>query len=375
MKFTINTKHLRSKLDNLNKIAKDKSPLPLAKYFMVEVKEDDILITATNLKITLTGKLIPEKVSKTGTLCVIADKFYEIIKTVTDEFVEVYSEEKKLTTTTVYNVFVKTKTGKFKMSGDNAELFPQPKRPSDDNVILLPVNVLSEGIAKTVFASKEDDMAPMRSGVAVICDADKTSFYAYDGTFRMAACFDMNQYTDTTKQVVIPRTTCFLMQNLVSSSDDSVTIRFDDKNVEFIMNDYIMCSTRIEGTFPDISAVLHTDLDVFFSCNKAELSDAIKRCLIFNNEPTSRISVVVNIGEITVSATDVNFNLSAEESVTCDNIKSSGMFNTNGHMFLDAIEKVSSEKVEISFPAEKNGIFINPVSEEENYTFVVSKTV
>ena len=87
MKFTINTKHLKSKLDNLNKIAKDKSPLPLAKYFMVEVKEDDILITATSLKITLTGKLIPEKVSKTGTLCVIADKFYEIIKTVTDEAV------------------------------------------------------------------------------------------------------------------------------------------------------------------------------------------------------------------------------------------------------------------------------------------------
>lgn len=372
MRFKINSKQLKTKLENLSKVSKTKTSLPILSCFKINVLERNVEITATDLDITLVAKVIPESVKEVGSICVPADNFLDIIKKIKDSVIEVYSEEKQVQGgLTKRNVFVVSPSGKFKMVGYDAEDFPQVHDPIDENVVTVPVMSISQGIGKTVHAVKVDEFQPVLGGVYLKFGYEKMSFSATD-KYRIAVCYDNDVKSDIEKTVILPKHASFVFNSLLESDDIDADILFDEKNIRIDLVGYTLYSKLIEGTPMDINSVMCQSSEIFFTANTMDILSAVDRCLTLGSM-VGVVNVNVLLGEAIISSENVDFDLSGEERVACENKEGSGIFKCNGRYLIEALSKISTEKVEISFSTTNPMIFINPTEVESDYTMVTMR--
>ena len=372
MKFKINSKQLKTKLENLSKVSKQKTSLPILSCFKINVQERNIEVTATDLDITLVAKVIPESVNEEGFVCVDAGSFLDIIKKIKDSVVEIYSEEKLLPSgQKKINVFVVSPSGKFKMVGYDAEDFPQVHDPIDENLVTVPVISISQGIGKTVHAVKVDEYRPALGGVYFNFQQDKMSFSGTDG-YRVAVCYDTSVKSEMNKKVILPKAAASVFNSLLESDDIDAEIMFDDKNIRIDLVGYVLYSKLIEATPMDIEMVMKQESEVFFTTKTQDLLFAVDRCLTLGNM-NGVVDVNVLLGEVLVSSENVDFDSSGEERLICENKQSSGMFKCNGRFFVEALSKISTENVEVSFSTTNPMVFVNPTEITENYTMTIMR--
>ena len=375
MKFKINSKQLKTKLENLSKVSKQKTSLPILSCFKINVQERNIEVTATDLDITLVAKVIPESVKEEGFVCVDAGSFLDIIKKIKDSIVEIYSEEKALPSgQKKINVFVVSPSGKFKMTGYDAEDFPQVHNPISENVVSVPVISMSYGMGKTVHAVKIDELHPTLGGVYLDFTTDKMAFSATDGWAKVAVCYDNSIKSSWNKSVIIPKSASSVFNSLLESDDIDAEITFDEKNIRIDLIGYTLYSKLIEGAPYDINFIMSQPSEIFFTTKTQDLLFAVDRCLTLGNM-NGVVDVNVLLGEVLVSSENVDFDSSGEERLVCENKQSSGMFKCNGRFFVEALSKISTENVEVSFSTTNPMIFINPTEMEENYSMVIMRLV
>jgi DNA polymerase-3 subunit beta len=70
--------------------------------------------------------------------------------------------------------------GNYVMVGQNGEEYPKTPSVDDKNSVTLPCQVLNEAITKTIFATGNDDLRPVMSGVYFDFSEDSVTFVATD---------------------------------------------------------------------------------------------------------------------------------------------------------------------------------------------------
>lgn len=363
MKILIHSKDLQKKLDHLYKISKNRTAIPILDYFKMDVLESEVSFTASDLEVTMITKVIPETITSIGSTCIKADKFTEVIKNIKDCLLELSTDDKN-------NLIIKSKSGKFKIPCMDTEDFPILNEPKSDDIISLSSAVIVNSLNKTDFAVYKSELRPILCGVNFDLKVDKTVVYATDG-YRVAATFS-EPCVSYPCSIVFPTKLSSIIKGIASDSISNVELSFDDKNIKVDLQEYLIYSKRIEGEYVNYEPTLNMETDVIFSANKEEITDAIKRSLTFASE-YNLIAISVLIGKISISAEDRDFGLSAEEDVFCENKEGSGIFKVNGRFFLEILQRITSESIELCFSEKTPMVYVNPLDEKENCLFGLMK--
>lgn len=363
MKLKVSSTLLQKKLDHLCKISKAKTTIPVLDYIKMEVTDDVITLTASDLEVTLVTTIVPEEVASVGSTCVLADKFTEVIKNTKDCILELSLDDKN-------NIIIKSKSGKFKIPCMPSDDFPMLHEPKEENIIDIASDVIVRGLNKTDFAVYKSDGRPQMCGVNFDFKENKTVSYATDGV-KIAAYFS-EQLVSFPSSVVFPTKLASVVKSLAAEATSNVQLCFDDKNIKIDLTEYIIYSKKIEGEYPNYDPTLNMEVDVILSASREELADALKRSLTFANE-YSLVAINVLIGRFTIAAENINYGLSAEEDVFCENKEGSGFFKVNGRFLLEILQRISSEEIEISFSEKTPIVYINPLDKTENCLFGLMK--
>jgi len=362
MRFKALSSSLHKKVDNLGKICKSKTTLPILNYIKVDVSDDLVKMTASDLEITLSATVVPEEVESVGSICVLADKFSEIIRSFKDQPID-FSVDGN-------NMILKAKGGTFKIPCYPSEDFPILREPEENSCIVISSQVLVNGLNKTDFATYKDEDRPAVRGTNINLKTDKTEFFATDGV-KLAACFS-GGLVSFPSSVIVPLKLSSTLKSLLSEAVSDVELSFDEKNIKIDATEYLIYSKKIEAEYPAYEAILNREVDVIFSVGKDDLLDALKRSLSFANT-YALIAVNVLIGIVSIAAENKDFGLSAEEELTCENKEGSGSFKINGRFLLEILQRISSETIEISFSEQQPIVYFNPLDETENCLFGLMK--
>lgn len=372
MKIKIHSKDLQKKLDHLCKITKNKSVIPILKYIKMDVEDSVVKFTASDLEVTLIANVVPEEIIKTGSTCVLADKFTEVIKNIKDSLIELSIVERKVSNDVASDLIIKSKSGRFKIPCLDSEDFPLLQEPDNDNSVSIPSDIIVGGLNRTDFAMYRDlESRPNLCSVIFDFKTDKTVAFATDG-FKVAANFSEPLATFPSS-VRFPIKLSSVVKGLLSDASRDVVLSFDDKNIKLDLVDYLVYSKKAEGECPNYDPLLHMDTDVILSVSREEITDAIKRSLTFTDERYSLINMTVLIGRLSLAAENVAFGLSAEEEVFCENKQGSGFFKVNGRFFLEILQRTSSESIEISFSEATPLVYISPLDKTEDCLFGLMK--
>ncbi len=311
MKFVVSSTKLTSHLQGISRVISNKSTLPILESFLFDLKGTTLTVTASDLETTLITSLELDKAEGEGIVAFTAKILLDTLKEFPEQPLsfEINNDNKQMV--------IKSETGSYNFIGQNGDEYPRVHElGAEANSLNIPVDVLSEGIAKSIFATADDELRPVMNGIyfdittegltLVATDAHKLVRYKTESTKGSAAA-----------AFILAKKPATLLKNILPKESGEVAVQFDDKNAFFTLSNYKMVCRQVEGRFPNYNGVIPQNNPHKLIIDRLEFMNALKRVSLFSNQASNLIKLQLNANEMHVSAQDIDFSISAEETISC----------------------------------------------------------
>ncbi len=275
-------------------------------------------------------------------------------------------------------ITIKTKNGKYTNSGEPAEDFPVPEEKPEMHKLEFDGKTLRRCLSKVIHAVNTDELRRNMSGILLDVNKSELKFVATDG-FRLAKMIKDNfkMQSDVEEKIIIPLKTSNLILRL-NNNDDSV-IDFDENDLKISFGDVEIYSKLIDDTFPSYENVIPDDNDKILKISKMELSNSLKRALIFADVITKRVRLEIANGTITIKADNPEIGSEGEETIECNFVSNTGdedfdkkpfIIAFNAGYLLDAVSQMETDEINVSFGSPSKAAITTPTQQLENENFI-----
>jgi len=158
MKFIVSTSALLKGLQAISGVINPNSVLPILENYLFQVSNGQLTVTASDLETTMQTTL-PVESKEDGVIAVPAKIILDSLKTFPEQPVTFTIDNDK------NSVEISSDNGKYKITGESGNDFPNIPEPENVSSIEMSSKVLSNAINKTLFAVGTDEMRPAMSGV------------------------------------------------------------------------------------------------------------------------------------------------------------------------------------------------------------------
>ena len=312
MKFVVSSSALLGLLQTTNKVISSKNTLPILDYFLFDLKEGVLKITASDLETTLVGTLAVENVEREGLIAVPVKLMLDSLKEFSEQPLTIEANE------STWEIVVSWKSGKLRLPGTSGLSYPNlPELNAETKQSLaLDVDTLMVGINKTIFATADDELRPVMNGVYINLEPQSVTFVATDA--HKLVKYASETAAEATASFILPKKPANLLRGLLPKEDGEITVEFDDKNVLFRLKNQVLICRLIEGNYPNYNAVIPANNPNKVFVDRLELLNAIRRVAVCSNQSTNLIKLDISKGTINLTAQDLDFSVSAQESLLCD---------------------------------------------------------
>ena len=359
MKFVISSTELLGHLQAISRVISNKNTLPILDNFLFQLSDNELKITASDLETTLITNIRLENVTDEGSIAIPARILTDTLKEFPDQ---------PLTfdiNTDTFGVVITTENGKYNVVGQNGEDFPQlPVIKEDQKTsIQLAADVLLSGIAKTLFATADDELRPVMNGIFIELYSDNMTFVASDA-HKLVRYRRMDVKAENESAFILPKKPAGLLKAILPKEENEVMIEFDDKNAFFTLSNYKLVSRLVEGNYPSYNSVIPTNNPNKLTIDRLELYNALRRVALFSNQASNLVKLEIKGNQLNVSAQDIDFSISANERLNCQYEGDDMEIGFKSSFLIEILSNITSSDVlvELSdpsragilFPAEKD---------------------
>ena len=312
MKFVVSSSDLLSHLQAISRVISSKNTLPILDNFLFKLENSELEITASDLESTFITRMKLENASDPGSIAIPAKILLDTLKEFPDQ---------PLTfdiTLDTLSVVIISANGQFNIIGQNGIDFPQVPTVKDDKKTSLRLNydVLMNGINKTLFATADDELRPVMNGIFVELTSKSLTFVASDA-HKLVRYRRNDIKPGTDASFILPKKPASLLKNILPKETADISIEFDDKNAVFTLTNFTLVSRLVEGNYPSYNSVIPTDNPNTLTIDRLELYNSLRRVSVFANQASNLVKMAITGNELTVSAQDLDFSISAYERLNC----------------------------------------------------------
>ncbi|MBK7211870.1 MAG: DNA polymerase III subunit beta [Bacteroidales bacterium] len=357
MKFIINSQVLLKKLQSLNGVINSSNTLPILDDFLFELEDNSLKITATDLETTMVMTLEPSMADEPGKITIQAKLLLDFLKYLPDAPLTFSIDQNTLA------VEILSSEGKYKLSGHNADDYPQIPELTDTTLVELPSVLLAAGITKTVFATGNDELRPVMGGVFFEFTPDYLTFVATDA-HKLVRYRRLDAKVETSASFIVPRKPLNVLKNLLSNEDFPVQVEYNVTNASFAFQGVRLYSRLIEGKYPAYEAVIPRDNKNKLYVDRMSFINSVKRLSPFANQSTHQVRLRINGQELLMNAEDIDYSNEGVERLKCTYEGEDMEIGFNSKFLLDMVSNLESEEIcfELSGPT-RAGIIL-PVTNE-----------
>ena len=310
MKFTVSSSALLSLLATTGKVINSKNTLPILDYFLMELKGNELKVTTSDLETTLVGTIQVENVEKEGTVAAPAKLMLDVLKECSEMPLTLNVNEDN------WEINISWSTGNSSVPGANPVSYPQTHELSAEKTsVSLDVDILVNGINKTIFATADDELRPVMNGVYFNLDAAELTCVATDA--HKLVKHTVECACGVKAAFILPKKPANLLKNILLKEEGEVKMTFDQKNVVFELSNSTLVCRLIEGAYPNYNVVIPQANPNKLLVDRVGLLNAIKRVAVCSNPTTNLIRLDISNNKVILAAQDVNFSISANESLAC----------------------------------------------------------
>ena len=370
MKFSVTGDKLVDYLSKLNSVIPTRSPLPILDNILFELHGNELKLLASDLEIFIRTTVEVDG-KKDGKVAIPAKKLLEISRTLPSTKLDIDVTDKN-------RITIKTKNGKYTIGGEPSDDFPVPEEKSDMHKLEFDGQTLRRCLSKVIHAVNTDELRRNMSGILLDVKKNELKFVATDG-FRLGKIIkdDFDLQTDVEEKIIIPLKTSNLILRL-NNNNDSV-IEFDENDLKVSFGDIEIYSKLIDDTFPSYENVIPGDNDKILKMNKDELSNSLRRALIFADVITKRVRLEITNKNMIIKADNPEIGSEGEETIESNFVSNSGdedfdktpfVIAFNAGYLLDAVSQMETDEINISFGSPSKAAITTPSEQKPNENFI-----
>jgi DNA polymerase-3 subunit beta len=362
MNFVISSSELFAHLQSIKQVISSKNSLPILDNFLFHVDGKNLKITASDLESTLITGMELSNVEGEGVIAIEAKRLLDILK----EFAE-----QPLTfniNTETFNVDVLSQNGKFSLIGQDGNDFPKLPtfKKAKGSEIAFKADLLLNGINKTLFATADDELRPVMNGVFIEISAAEIRFVASDA-HKLVRYKRFDVKTDVVSSFILPKKPASLLKNLLVKGTNDIVLEFDDKNAFFTIGTNKLICRLVDGNYPAYNSVIPVDNPNKLTVDRVELINSLKRVSVFSNQATNLVRLQITGNQLTISAQDIDFAISAVERISCNFEGDSMEIGFKSVFLMEILLNISANEVrfELSDPT-RAGIILPSESDNKD---------
>ncbi len=358
MKFIVSSLKLLKNLQALSGVIGSKNTLPILDDFLFQLTENQLIITTSDLDVTMSVRMTPDMVEGTGEVTIPARLLLEIMKNFPDVPITISVDNNTLAVELIAG------EGRYKLAGHRSDEFPQLPVMADTSVWEIPADVLAKGFEKTVFATGMDEIRPIMSGVLMEMTENFLTFVATDA-HKLVRYRRMDVKSDVVASFIMPKKPINQLKNILATlADEPVRIEFNKTNASFVFGDYVLICRLIEGRYPNYDAVIPKQNPNQLTIDRQTFLSAIRRVAVFSSKATHQVRFRIAGQELVLTAEDIDFYNEAKERLACSYQGDDMEIGFNSRFLQEMLANFDSETVKIEMSAPNRAGIITPVENE-----------
>ena len=365
MKFNVSSSKLFSQLQAVSRVINSKNALPILDDVLFDLAGNELRLTASDGETTIRTSVEVEGVEGSGKVASAAKLLLETLKEFSEQPLAFTIDENN------FAVNMVSQNGTYSFVGVNGNEYPEmPAAEADAQTLALPAEVLQSAIEKTIFCTADDDLRPVMNGIFFDLSTESVTMVATDA-HRLVRYTNSSVKADEAASFILPKKPATLLKNVLGKEECDVQIAFGQKNARFEFDQTVIVCRQIEGRFPNYNAVIPQGNQNIVNVDRQTLVNACKRVAVFANNGTALLRLAISENQIKISAQDIDFSTSAEETITCSYEGTPMAIGFKAPFLIDILSSISSDEVQLKLADPARAGLILPSENEENEEIVM----
>lgn len=358
MKLLIGREQLLQPLQQVVGAVERKTTLPILSHVLIQVEDQRLQLTATDLEIELVASIeLEQPVDEPFRSTLPARTLFDICKALPPESViDLQWDGQK--------VLLKSKRSRFTLATLAPDDFPALEDFNTDLHIQMPQKTFRHLLEGTAFAMAQQDVRYYLNGLLLQAAQQQLTVVATDGHRLAVADHNIPIETDTTLQLLLPRKAVSELLRVMSDDDADIAMDFGKNHVRFELPGLRFSSNLIDGKYPDYQRVMPLDCQQVLSANRELLKASLSRIAILSNEKFKGIRLRLSKNLLTIESQTPEKE-EGEESLEVDYSGDEFEIGFNVAYMIDVLNVLDTEEIRIHFKDANSSCLITAMDQED----------
>ena len=314
MKFIVASGELQKALNTVSGVISSSQSRPILENYLFELEENKLKITASDGETTLVTSL-EVKSEDAGKFAVPAKIFQDFVKTYNEQPLTLSVKDAEDGNGSLLEIL--DEKDNFAVALDNADDYPELPEFDASQSVKIAAGILSEALANTLFATSNDSLRPVMTGVLFQFKEDETNFVSTD-SHRLVVYKRTDLINAEPIEFIMPKKPLAIFKNILANSNDDVTIEFNENMAKFTFGNNIWICRLIDGKYPNYTAVIPKENPNVLTINRNLLLSSIRRASIMSNKSTNQVRFKLSGNILHLHAEDTEYANKADMQIPCD---------------------------------------------------------
>lgn len=314
MKFIVSSGELQRALQIVSGVISTSQSRPILENFLFDLKGNTLKLTASDGETTLITSL-EVKSDDEGIFAVPAKIFQDFVKTYGEQPLTLSVKESADGNGSLLEIL--DEKDNFAVALDNAEDYPEIPEFESSQSITMPSGILAEALSNTLFATSNDSLRPVMTGVLFQFNEDETNFVSTD-SHRLVVYKRQDLMNAESMEFIMPKRALQIFKNILNNTNEDLVIDFNENMAKFTFGNNIWICRLIDGKYPNYAAVIPKENPNVLTINRGLLLSAIRRASIMSNKSTNQIRFKLSGNILHLHAEDTEYANKADMQIPCD---------------------------------------------------------
>ena len=253
MKFSINQQDLQKSLSYCQGVIEKRSTLPILSNVLLDVSNDKLTITATDLDIIFIHQISNIEILEEGKTTTSSSIMYDIVRK--------FSSGKKINFSNPSQNKLQLESEKsiFNLNCIDASEFPLTNENFNENEFIIKSKEFLKLLNKCKFSVSNDETRHYLSGIFLHQNQVEDKYFltaAATDSHRMSISKIRLKEKIEFEPIILPKKTIFQLCSLLEDFEGDVKISNIKSKIKFELNNSILISKLIDGKFPNYVQVI-----------------------------------------------------------------------------------------------------------------------
>tara|TARA_B100001059_G_scaffold170110_1_gene170038 strand:- start:2101 stop:3213 length:1113 start_codon:yes stop_codon:yes gene_type:complete len=344
MKFNVNQQDLQQALNYCQGVIEKRSTLPILSNILMDVKDTQLTITATDLDLIFIHRVNNIEVLEEGKTTTVSSTIYDIVRKLSS------GKKINLTLNDSNKLHLESEKSIFNLNCLSASEFPLTDEDFNQNQFTIKSKQLLKLLNKCKFSISNDETRHYLSGIYLhqteVDDKNYLTAAATDSHRMSISKIRLDQKIDF-QPLILPKKTIFQLCSLLDTYDGEVKVSNIKSKIKFELKNSILISKLIDGKFPNYIQVIPKNNQKKLEIKLKLFLDSVDRVASVSLD--KKDGVKFNLTKDTLNLSVNNTNSGDGKETLSAKFDHDLEISFNSRYLLDVASQLDGENIELYF--------------------------